>query len=100
MHDSVTRSRALEMLQDPRWTRADVAEITGVSIPTLARWARVAGLPRRSDPRLSTALVVAMDAKLGPNAAARALGCSTGSVHYHRERARVLAVRKALRGDP
>jgi DNA-binding transcriptional ArsR family regulator len=96
--DTETKRKALRLLRDQSVTIRAIAKTIGVTVRTLGRWASLAGLPPRNEKRLDTTEVLAMDAQFGPNGAAYVLGCSPGSVHYHRQRARRLKARKALRG--
>lgn len=72
---------------------------TGACDTSIRTWVRDAGHPLRSthtNARLDTHQVVELAEQHGPKRAAEILGCSVGSIRYHRERAVVLRVRERL----
>jgi hypothetical protein len=86
-YDNATRKTAVRLLHAGH-TYPAVQEITGAPIRTLTRWARAAGVPLRQDNRLTTPEVMRLSVKFGTRGAAEVLGCSRGSVGYHRAKAR------------
>lgn len=84
------RAKAVRMyLAGERMSAIEAA--TGAADETIRRWVTEAGGERRASGwhgRYDTAEVVALAKAHGPNDAARRLGCSPGTVHYHVEKAR------------
>ena len=95
------RARAVRLYQAGVKVRT-ISARTGACAGSIRQWVRDAGHPLRAthtNARLDTQQVVELAAQVGPAAAARSLGCSVASVHYHRQRALVLRVRAELRGQ-
>lgn len=70
----------------------------GACAHEIRKWVRAAGHPLRTTHtcgRLSTARVVALANRFGSKGAAEILGCSVGSVGYHRAKARRASHAKA-----
>lgn len=79
-----------------------IGAATGAGTWSIREWVRAAGHPLRethTSGRLDTAEVVALAEQHGHNRAAEILGCSPGSVAYHRQRAIRLRVREELRAQ-
>ena len=75
---------------------------TGASPAQVRRLVREAGHPLRETHtmgRIDTAQACALAAEYGPTRAARLLGCTTGTVIYHQDKARRLRIRAELRAE-
>lgn len=92
------RAKAVRMyLASERMSAIEAA--TGAADETIRTWVAKAGGERRASGcpgRYDTAEVVALAKAHGPNEAARRLGCSPGTVHYHVGKARRERAREAL----
>jgi hypothetical protein len=86
-YDSATRTTAARLLGEGYTYRA-VSEICEVPRRTLTRWARIDGVPLRQERRVTTEETMRLSAKYGTRGAAEVLGCSRGTVGYHRAKAR------------
>jgi hypothetical protein len=91
-YDNATRSAARRLLAEGNTYRV-VSEITTVPRRTLTRWARIDGVPLRQERRVTTEETMRLSAKYGTRGAAEVLGCSRGTVGYHRAKARKAGVR-------
>jgi hypothetical protein len=84
----------------PVLTMSAIMAKTGMSDSTVRASVVAAGHPLRTKGRQRKHdhdLVVRLDAEHGPSKAAKILGCSPGTVHYHRDVERRLKARASLR---
>lgn len=88
-------------LYQERVPMVDIQARTGMSRETIRLAVKRAGVPLRSSRRaiLDHDQVVALDREHGPNRAAQILGCSPGTVHYHRDLERRLRIRAEMRAE-
>lgn len=90
LYPAETRKRAVDMYLEGKRMSA-ISAATGASSASIRVWVQAAGHPLRrthTNARLDPRTVLELDREHGPKRAAELLGCSQGSIHYHRKRAR------------